>query len=67
MSELLPRGEKLRRALGWISDRRREQPARRLGALVGDAALRFDLSPREAEVLLGFLRGAGGERPPEER
>jgi len=56
----MPKGEKLRRAVRWISERRREEGQASAGVLVGDAALRFDLSPRESEFLLELLR-----QPPE--
>lgn len=58
MSEILPKGEKLRRAVRWISGRREEAPEASLGSLVSDATLRFDLTPRESEMLLAFYRGA---------
>jgi len=58
VSEILPRGEKLRRAVRWISGRREEEPQVPLGALISDATLRFDLTPRESELLLAFYRGA---------
>jgi hypothetical protein len=63
MSELEPRGEKMRRAVRWVSAQREERPEARLAKLVDEAVLRFDLSPREAELLLAFYRGAGA-RPP---
>ena len=58
---VLPRGEKLRRAVRWVSDRRREDPELALGPLLGQAALRFDLSPAESEYLLSFCREARPE------
>jgi len=58
---VLPRGEKLRRAVRWISDRLREDPERALGPLLSDASLRFNLSPAEAEYLLSFYRKGRAE------
>ncbi len=49
---ILPEGEHVRRAVHWISERRREQPGLNPLALVSEAALRFDLSPLEEEWLL---------------
>ncbi len=49
---IVPSGEGLRQALKWLSERRREEPARPRLALVEEAALRFDLSPVETEFLL---------------
>ena len=56
MGELQPKGEKLRRAVRWVSDRRREDPEAPLARLVDEATRRHDLSPREAELLIGFVR-----------
>ncbi len=49
---ILPKGEHVRRAVRWISDRRREEPKLSSLALVSEASVRFDLSPREGEWLL---------------
>lgn len=48
---ILPHGEHVRRAVRWISDRRREEPQLSALKLVGEAAFRFDLSPLEGEWL----------------
>ena len=48
---LLPEGESLRRAVRWISDRRREDPQLKLGKVIDEAAFRFDLSPIESDWL----------------
>ncbi len=50
-SELLPEGEALQRALRWLDDAVREAPGRDRTKLVGEAALRFDLSPLEEQFL----------------
>ena len=52
----LPEGEELRRAVRWVSDQRREDPAKKLATLVDEAAQRFDLSPLEAEWLWRALK-----------
>lgn len=49
---ILPEGEHVRRAVRWISDRRREEPKINSLRLVGEASFRFDLSPLEGEWLL---------------
>lgn len=54
----LPKGEKLRRAVRWISEHVAEDPERPLMQLVDAATLRFDLTPREAEYLIAFYRDA---------
>lgn len=50
--DLLPQGEGLRRALRWLDERVREDPGADRMKLVGEAAVRFDLSPVEEEFLL---------------
>jgi len=50
--DVLPTGESLRRAIQWISERRRDAPQLPLYKLIDDAAVRFDLSPAEAQFLL---------------
>jgi len=47
-----PHGESLRRALRWLSERRQEEPAMARIKLIEEAALRFDLTPAEADFLM---------------
>jgi hypothetical protein len=63
MSDLQPKGEKLRRAVRWLSDRRRAEPDAPLASLLDQATQRFDLSPREAELLIDFARPRGKAEP----
>jgi len=49
--DLGPHGEALRRAMRWLDERAREDPAHERGKLVSEAAARFDLSPLEEEFL----------------
>jgi hypothetical protein len=59
MSTTLPRGEKLRRSVRFVSERLKEEDPPPLAALVNDATLRFDLTPKESEYLIRFYRDAG--------
>ena len=52
---ILPEGEQLRRAVKWISDERTDNPGAALSKLVGEACLKFDLPPKDAEFLLHFF------------
>ncbi|MGB8931952.1 MAG: hypothetical protein WCC48_11955 [Anaeromyxobacteraceae bacterium] len=45
-------GESLRRALRWLSERRQEEPTAPRLKLIEEAALRFDLTPAEADFLV---------------
>ena len=49
--KLIPSGEGLRRALRWLSDEHRHDPA-----AVEEASVRFNLSPTEEEFLLSEAR-----------
>jgi hypothetical protein len=61
MHDLLPDGEDLRRAVKWISGNLQEYPDRPVQTLVQEAIFKFDLSPRDAEFLIGFFRQRGEE------
>jgi hypothetical protein len=52
---ILPEGEQLRRAVKWISDERLDNPGAGLSALIGQACLKFDLPPKDAEFLMHFF------------
>ncbi len=47
-----PEGEGLRRALRWLDDRVRDEPRLDRAKLVGEASVKFDLTPVEEEFLL---------------
>jgi hypothetical protein len=54
MHDLLPDGEDLRRAVKWVSGNLQENPDQPVQPLVQEAIFKFDLSPRDAEFLIGF-------------
>ena len=54
---ILPDGEHVRRAVRWISDRRREETTVSSVKLVDEAARLFDLSPMEGEWLMATFAG----------
>lgn len=54
MHELLPEGEDLRRAVKWISGNLQENADQPIPPLVHEAIFKFDLSPKDAEFLIGF-------------
>jgi hypothetical protein len=49
---ILPEGEQLRRAVKWVSEQRTENPGASTPKLIGEACLKFDLAPKDAEFLL---------------
>jgi len=54
-----PKGEKLRRAVKWISVERQEQKDKSFQLLIQEAALRFNLSPKEEQFLVSFYKEEG--------
>ena len=56
MHDLLPKGEDLRRAVRWASERLQEDPEQPVQPLVQEAIFKYNLSPKDAEFLIGFFR-----------
>lgn len=52
----MPKGEKLRQAVNWISDYKKEDEKASLTVLIEKAALRFNLSPKDEEFLRSFYK-----------
>ena len=50
-----PEGELLRKAVKWVSEERTYNPEKKLKALVDEACMKFNLSPKEAEYLFRFF------------
>ena len=51
-----PEGEDLRKAVKWISEERQANSETGLMVLVEKASLRFNLTPKDAEFLLRFVK-----------
>ncbi len=60
MATIQPKGEKLRQAVRWISEEQEERKEKGVQKLIQEAALRFNLSPKEEEYLISFY-GEGKE------
>jgi hypothetical protein len=54
MATIQPKGEKVRQAVKWISEKRKEDEGRSITKLIREAAGRFNLSPKEEEFLVSF-------------
>ncbi len=50
-----PQGEDLRNAVKWISEKREEDPDKKLSKLVTSAGVKFDLPPNDCEFLSRFF------------
>ena len=56
MTTIMPEGDAIRKAVKWISGELKEDPNKSVQKLVNNAALRFNLSPKETEFLTEFYR-----------
>ena len=54
MATIQPKGEKVRKAVKWISENLKEDEKRPIYRLIQDASLRFTLSPKEEDFLRSF-------------
>jgi len=63
MATLQPQGEKLRKAVKWISEKRKENPDINSVKLVDEAGFQFDLTPKESEFLLRFVKNDDHQNP----
>ena len=56
MATIQPKGEKIRNAVKWISDKRLENEKKAISLLIQEAALKFNLSPKDEEFLISFYQ-----------
>jgi len=54
MTTIQPKGEKVRQAVKWISEKMKYEEGHSVAQLIPEAAARFNLSPKEEEFLIGF-------------
>ncbi len=59
MTTIMPEGEKIRKAVKWISAERQSGNKEPLTVLIEKAALLFNLSPKEEEYLRIFYEQEG--------
>ncbi|MBW1997069.1 MAG: hypothetical protein JRJ29_03785 [Deltaproteobacteria bacterium] len=59
MESLQPKGERVKKAIKWISDTRAHEQEASLSGLIQRACLKFNLSPKEEEFLRNFYEQAG--------
>lgn len=50
-----PDGEEIRKAVKWVSEKRKFEPEKDLNKIIEKACIKFDLSPKEAEFLRRFV------------
>ncbi len=54
MCTIMPKGEKIRQAVRWISEELKMDESLDLSKLIEKAAYKFNLSPKEEEELKAF-------------
>lgn len=64
MKEQATENEDLRRAVKWVSGNIRENPDQPVPPLVQEVILRFDISPKDAEFLIGLFHERKEENNP---
>jgi hypothetical protein len=62
MTNVMPEGDAMRRAIKWISAQVREDAATPPTKYINEAILKFDLSPVEADFLIRFYKDAQAHR-----
>jgi len=58
MATVLPKGEKIRQAVKWISGERLEDENKKILLLIQEASYQFNLSPKEENFLISFYQEA---------
>lgn len=56
MTTIMPEGENIQKAIGWMSANLEENNKQPLSQLMEKAIFKFDLSPKEAEFLSVFFK-----------
>lgn len=56
MTTIMPQSELTRKAIAWISETLNEDPGKALHALIEEAAIRFNLGPKDEEFLQRFYK-----------
>lgn len=54
MTTVEPKGQKLRQAVKWISEKRIEDEKREISELIQESSSIFNLNPNEEEFLMSF-------------
>jgi hypothetical protein len=56
VDELLPAGDKMKKALCWIGEMVKSHPEKNRQQIISEAEIRFDLSPKECDFIDRKLR-----------
>lgn len=53
---MLPKGEKIRKAIYWVNEMKKDFPDKTLLNLANEANMKFDLTPVDSEFLIKFFK-----------
>lgn len=56
MTTIMPQSELTRKAVAWICEARAEKAATSLTDLIDEAAMRFNLSPKDVDLVTRFFK-----------
>ena len=56
MSNVHPQGTSLKKAIQWVAEQRSAGTDKKPSVLADEAAFRYDLSPKDSEFLIRFLK-----------
>ncbi len=59
MSTIIPQSELTRKAVAWISDRQEQEGAPAIAKIIEQAAVQFNLGPKDVEFLTRFFNEKG--------
>ncbi|MCP3944531.1 MAG: hypothetical protein GY710_24055 [Desulfobacteraceae bacterium] len=65
MTSIPPRGNTLKKAILWVSEQRKIHPGKKPSLVVDEAVFQFDLSPKDSEFLLRFVKEGKTENDPD--
>lgn len=58
MTTIQPKGEKVRQAVKWISEKIKYEEGSSITQLISEAAAQFNLSPKDEEFLIAFYESS---------
>ncbi|MBW2502000.1 MAG: hypothetical protein JRD64_05140 [Deltaproteobacteria bacterium] len=61
VDDILPSGDRMKKTLCWISEMVRSHPEKNRRQIIGEAQIRFDLSPKECSFI---ERNLADDAPP---
>lgn len=53
---MLPKGEKIRKAISWVNEMKKDFPDKTFLNLANEANMKFDLTPADSEFLIKFFK-----------